>query len=330
MSDEDKQAIESMDMEKMISHVTQNVFKMMNNNELNEVNDNLPEIIPGIFGNIMGNFNKTNETPPKILDLELNEKRPLLPKTRDICFDLNVDLCDFYTGKKKKLNIKRKCVTIVDGKQKIIEEKKKIIIPIEKGMKDNQKICFEGEADQIPGYKPGDIVITLIENEHPFFQREGDNLIIIKNINIYQLYNYSFDITHLDSRIIRVTKDENDALHLNDSLRKISGIGMPVYRSESYGDLFVRFNLVIPKSLSNDKLVSLKEIFNDSDEKLNSDYSCEFSLENVSETDLEDFDSSESESEISETDSEISVSSVSSSELSSDSSSGQPVKFKKR
>ena len=46
-------------------------------------------------------------------------------------------------------------------------------------MKDEQQIRFEGEADQIPGYIPGDIIITLIENEHPEFQRENDNLIII-------------------------------------------------------------------------------------------------------------------------------------------------------
>ena len=48
-------------------------------------------------------------------------------------------------------------------------------------MKDEQQIRFEGEADQIPGYTPGDIIITLIENEHPVFQRDNDNLIIIKN-----------------------------------------------------------------------------------------------------------------------------------------------------
>ena len=45
---------------------------------------------------------------------------------------------------------------------RIIEEKKKLVIPIEKGMKDEQQIRFEGEADQIPGYKSGDIIITLI------------------------------------------------------------------------------------------------------------------------------------------------------------------------
>ena len=292
MSGEDKQAIENMDMEQMVSHVTKNIFKMMNTCDVK------PDID---LSNLMGVVNQDK----------------ILPKTRDICFDLNVDLVDFYTSKKKKLNIKRKRIIEVDGKQKVVEEKKKIIIPIEKGMKDEQQIRFEGQADQIPGYEPGDIVITLIENEHPIFQRDGDNLIISKNINLYQIYNYTFDITHLDSKIVRISKNNNDSLHLNNSLRKVPGQGMPIYNKENeFGDLFVRFNLVIPKTLEQSTLVKLKEIFDENPEELNKTYDSSFLLENVTDTDLEEFDS-ESGTEIdseSDSDSEISVSSEESSE----------------
>ena len=306
MSDEDKSAIENMDMEKMISHVTKNVFNMMNGSG----NSEGPPAVEGLQ-NFMSsmNFGPLNFNQPK-------KSEEIYPRTRDICFDLNVDLADFYMGKKKKINIKRKRIIEVDGKQKVVEEKKKIIIPIERGMKDEQQIRFEGEADQIPGYKPGDIVITLIENEHPIFQRDNDNLIIIKNINLYQAYDYSFDVVHLDSRLIRVTKTQNDALHLNDSLRKISGQGMPMYKQNTFGDLFIRFNLVIPKSLEPEKLNKLKQIFDDSTESLSENYSTQLVLENVTDTDLEDFDTeSESESDSdteSGSESEISISSVSS------------------
>jgi len=286
MSPEDKNAIENMDMEKMISHVTKNVFTFMN--------------AAGV------------EQPPIVHDLRHKDD---LPRTRDICFDLNVDILDFYMSKKKKLNIKRKCVIEVDGKQKVVEEKKRIVIPIEKGMKDEQQIRFEGEADRIPGYIPGDIVITLIETEHPVFQRDGDNLIIVKDINLYQIYDYTFDITHIDSRIIRICKNDTDALHLNNSLRKISGLGMPVYKQEGvYGDLFVRFNVVLPKTL--EKLREL--VASENKEILGEKYDVLKVLENVSDTDLEDFYTSEEEEENSsdsETDSDsdsgASVSSVS-------------------
>jgi len=276
MSDEDKQNIENMDMQKMISHVTKNLFKMMNEQQAPETSDSEVETLDSV----------------------------VLPRTRDICFDLNVDLEDFYTGKKKKLNVKRKI--ILDGK--VIEEKKKLVIPIEKGMKDEQQIKFEEEADQIPGYSQGDIIINLIENEHPVFQRDGDNLIIVKNINLYEIYDLTFDIKHLDGRIIRITKDPSDALHLNESLRKIPGEGMPKYKTNGeYGDLFIRFNIVIPKSLEPSKLSVLKDIFNDEvlDEggifiKNSEEVNKKCVLENVSDTDIEDLvseEESESDSE---------------------------------
>lgn len=322
MSDDEKNSIENMDMDKMLSHVTKNVFKMMNGmngvNGFDEVDEgNIMNVVSNIIGSSInvepvGTFSEVSGIPE-----ELNSKsvKILHPKTRDICFDLNVDLEDFYTGKKKKLNVKRKRVVEIDGKQTVIEEKKKLVIPIEKGMKDEQQIKFQGEADQIPGYEPGDIIINLIENEHKTYQRDGDNLIIIKNINLYEIYDLTFDIKHLDSRIIRISKQIGDALHLNESLRKITGEGMPVYRSSKneYGDLFIRFNIVIPKTIEPSKLVILKSIFKevlDSPSELD-ELSVKYEvvnkeclLENISETDLEEFNSDDTYSETETEDSE--------------------------
>jgi DnaJ-class molecular chaperone len=300
MSDTEKDSLEGMDMEKMIGHVTKNVFKMMGNTP----QDGVPDFTK-IFSGINNKVTISEEPAEEVTFL----------KTRDICFELNVDLEDFYTGKKKKLNVKRKRIIEVDGKQKVVEEKKKLVIPIERGMKDEQQIRFEGEADQIPGYTPGDIIITLIENEHPVFQRDNDNLIIIKNCTIFELYSISFNITHLDSRILRIDKMDNESLHTNNSLRKVLCQGMPVYKKQNeFGDLFIRFNLVIPKTIESKHLEYCKEIFGVS-EIVAETFTDKFVLQNVSETDLEDFESDYSESESSDSE----LSSVSSDSRSSDS-----------
>jgi DnaJ-class molecular chaperone len=330
MSDTDKESLENMDMEKMITHVTKNVFKMMNV-ESNEAPDisGIMNMFNGLNGNAGGGINIT-QTEEESSDTE--SESCLYPKTRDICFDLNVDLEDFYMGKKKKLNVKRKRIIEVDGKQKVVEEKKKLVIPIERGMKDEQQIRFEGEADQIPGYSPGDIIITLIENEHPVFERDGNNLIIVKNINLYELYDITFDITHLDSRVLRITKELGDSLQL-DSMRKIPGEGMPIYKDTKHGDLFIRFNLIIQKSLDLPKLNLFKQIFEPTD-PLQDTFTKKCVLESVSESDLESFDyssdtsdsSSDSESSDSSdsTDSESSSDSESSDSMGSESSSESP------
>ena len=299
MSLDDKESLENMDMQEMISHVTKNVFSMMGNQGVSGID-------PDIFKSMMQPPDQAVEEISENENDENDENDDtncIYAKTNDICFDLNVDLEDFYMGKKKKLNVKRKRMVEVDGKQTVIEEKKKIIIPIEKGMKDEQTIRFEGEADQIPGYKAGDIIITLIENEHPVFQRDNDNLIMIKNINLYQSYDFTFDIKHLDNTIYRIKNNKDDSLHLNESIRKISGLGMPSYKSNGvYGDLFIRFNLVLPKSLNISQLDKLKDILKDDplflENKLEATEFKEIVLENVTDADLEDFEdlySSESE-----------------------------------
>ena len=351
MSDEDKNSIENMDMEKMLSHVTKNVFKMMNG--MGGMGGSggmggMEEMINGMAGmgvnnknnnNNNNNSNNTNSESLILLDSSVesdndSEENTIYPKTRDICFDLNVDLEDFYTGKKKKLNVKRKRIVEIDGVQTVVEEKKKLIIPIEKGMKGEQKIRFEGEADQIPGYKPGDIIINLIENEHSEYQRDGDNLIIIKNINLYQIYDLTFEITHLDSRVIRITKDPNDALHLNNSLRKIPGEGMPSFKSNGvHGDLFIRFNIVIPKSLDQNKLNIFKNVFEDSIDLLSSAVAKNYILVNVSKEELEEIENS-SESETSntssDTDSETDSDTDSESDNSEESIQDKPVLVNKK
>jgi DnaJ-class molecular chaperone len=97
MSDSDKEAIEGMDMEKMISHVTQNVFKMMGNSS---GGDSMPDI-----SQMMGSMFGGGTLGGNIGGIEPVKEHVPFPKTRDISFELNVDLEDFYNGKKKKLEL---------------------------------------------------------------------------------------------------------------------------------------------------------------------------------------------------------------------------------
>ena len=94
---------------------------------------------------------------------------------------------------------------------------------------------------------------------------------------------------------------------------------MPIYKKESYGDLFIRFNLVIPKSLNFNQLIKFKEIFeNEIVNPVESSFT--YLMENMNDTDLEDLIYSSdsdlsSETSISGSESDSSVSSVSSEEV---------------
>jgi len=108
---------------------------------------------------------------------------------------------------------------------------------------------------------------------------------------------------------------------------------MPKYKTNGeYGDLFIRFNIVIPKTLEPSKMSILKDIFNVEviDEggifiKNSEEVNKKYVLENVSDTDIEDLDSESDSEDYSESDS---VSSDSVSESNSETSS-RPKKSKR-
>ncbi|PVU91934.1 hypothetical protein BB561_004130 [Smittium simulii] len=132
--------------------------------------------------------------------------------------------------------------------KKVTTEIKKLEVHIEKGMKDNQRVVFKGEADQLPGYVPGDIIIIIEEKPHPLFKRKGDNLVVDIPINLVTaLAGGNVHIKHLDDRILNVQILKGEVISPG-SLKVVSGEGMPSYRHHIYGDIYINFDVKFPDS----------------------------------------------------------------------------------
>ena len=319
-----------IDMPEMVKYVTESVTKMMGSNDVD---------LSGVTNTLVQTFenmqqdgslppipnSKVNLDPiePKSLKSPKDQEQDYFeeldddsdadefqPRTKDLHFNMNVNLEDFYKGKTKKLAIRRKRIKKENGKTKIVEEKKKIAIKIEPGMRDEQIIRFNKEADELPGHETGDIVITLCENPHGYFEREGDNLFIVKKISLYEALAGScgepivLTIKHLDGTILKIPTNKQP-LHSNEGIRKIKGEGMPLFKKEGYGDLFIRFNLDIPENFPKSKIEVLKEIFPPfNSNSLSGDKERECTMEEVTEEDMEalDYDYSSDESDYSDSD----------------------------
>ena len=64
-------------------------------------------------------------------------------------------------------------------------------------MHDEQVITFNKQADEKEGYETGDIIITLCCVEHDEFERENNNLIVEKEISLFEAYKCDMTITHI-------------------------------------------------------------------------------------------------------------------------------------
>ena len=145
--------------------------------------------------------------------------------------------------------------------RKIVREKKKIEIVIEKGMENNQNLVFRGEAEQLPDRLPGDLIMQIKQKPHEFFkERKGNDLYADMELNLKEaLFGYNKKITHMDGREFYI---ESNKVTQPEEERVITGEGMPVHKFPSQkGDLHIRFHVVLPKTLNKKEKELIREIF---------------------------------------------------------------------
>ena len=171
-------------------------------------------------------------------------------------------VCNECRGSGQVISEKDKCPQCHG--QKVVQEKKVLEVHIDKGMVNNQKIVFQGEADEAPGTVPGDIVFVVQEKEHPTFKRKGPDLFLEKDITLVEaLCGFQMTVTHLDKRQLVISTNEGDVVKPG-SFKAVYDEGMPTYQQPfNKGKLFIHFNVKFPEpgDLSDDDMKALEKIF---------------------------------------------------------------------
>ena len=171
-------------------------------------------------------------------------------------------VCNECRGSGQVISEKDKCPQCHG--QKVVQEKKVLEVHIDKGMVNNQKIVFQGEADEAPGTIPGDIVFVVQEKEHPTFKRKGPDLFLEKDISLVEaLCGFQMTVTHLDKRQLVISTNEGDVVKPG-SFKAVYDEGMPTYQQPfNKGKLFIHFNVKFPEpgDLSDDDMKALEKIF---------------------------------------------------------------------
>jgi DnaJ family protein A protein 2 len=155
-------------------------------------------------------------------------------------------VCDACEGTGKVFKEKDRCKKC-KGKR-TTPEKKVLEIYIPRGAREGERIVLEGEADQVPDQTPGDIVFTLVEEDHEIFQRAGDDLSAELNVTLAEsLCGFSrVVLKHLDGRGIHLNHPQGKVLRPGQIL-KVKGEGMPLKKSDAKGDLFLVVKIDFPE-----------------------------------------------------------------------------------
>ncbi|XP_060218945.1 dnaJ protein homolog isoform X1 [Lycium barbarum] len=133
--------------------------------------------------------------------------------------------------------------------KKVTQEKKVLEVNVEKGMQHNQKITFEGEADEAPDTITGDIVFIIQQKEHPKFKRKFDDLYVEHTLTLTEaLCGFRFVLTHLDGRQLLIKSNPGEVVK-PDQFKAINDEGMPNYGKPFIkGRLYIHFDVEFPES----------------------------------------------------------------------------------
>ncbi|KAI0292128.1 hypothetical protein BC826DRAFT_452828 [Russula brevipes] len=132
--------------------------------------------------------------------------------------------------------------------EKVVHEKSRQEIHIERGMTDGQRIVLAGAGDQEPGLPPGDVIFVLKTQRHGSFERSGSDLLATVSITLSEAL-LGFDrilINHLDGRGVRVASPKGKVITSGMTII-LRNEGMPTYKNPDVcGNLYIILEVEMP------------------------------------------------------------------------------------
>lgn len=162
---------------------------------------------------------------------------------QDFNAELHLNLNDVYKTHKRTLSINNKNI--------------RITIPA--GIENGQTIKIKGHGGQgINGGPNGDLYIKFSIVNNTKFKRDGDNLYTSVDLDLYKtLLGGEQMVDTFDGKVKLAIKPETE----NGTKVKLKGKGFPKYKKEGqFGDLFITYNIKIPKNLSHKEKELLTEL----------------------------------------------------------------------
>ena len=139
----------------------------------------------------------------------------------------------------------------------IVQKQRTLTVKIPPGVDNGDRIRLNGEGESTPeGNYPGDLYIQIQVNQHPIFQRDGNNLLCEAPLNIVDAaLGGEIEVPTLDSRVkLKIPEGTQGG-----KVFRIRGKGVRSLHHHEVGDLLCRVMLETPVKLNNQQKALLRE-----------------------------------------------------------------------
>lgn len=137
-------------------------------------------------------------------------------------------------------------------------EKKEVKVKIPVGISNGQKLRLaEKGLNDRPGLPPGDLFFNIKIQDHPVFKREGDDLFAEKEVKFSEaVLGASLEVPTLGgNKKIKIPRGTQ-----GNTKMRLKEMGMPVFRGNRRGDLYVKLIISVPKKLSSSQKKLVQEM----------------------------------------------------------------------
>lgn len=195
-------------------------------------------IFSEIFGGGMGRGQRTFRAGGGPFD-PFNEPRAQARamKGQDLIYQLPVTLEEVARSTTKLISYE------VGGR------KERVSVKIPPGISSGKKLRLPGKGQPGPyGGPPGDLFVEVKVLDHPLFKREGDDLVLRRQIKFSEaVLGTEIEIPTLDQKKLRLkippgTQDQ--------AKFRLKGYGLPRFNGSGRGDAFVQVGIQVPKRLT--------------------------------------------------------------------------------
>jgi len=157
-------------------------------------------------------------------------------KGEDILYELSISLEESAFGGEKRISYRK------NGK---MEE---VSVKIPRGIPHGKKLRLGGKGmEGKKGGPPGDLYLQISIREHPIFIREGDDLIVEKEIDFSEAaLGTAIEVPTLEGKkMVKVPPGTQSHTKM-----RLKDLGIPHFQGEGRGDEYVKVIVRVPKKLT--------------------------------------------------------------------------------
>ena len=154
----------------------------------------------------------------------------------DIVYEIAISLEEAAAGGEKRVSYRK------NGK---VEE---ISVKIPRGIPSGKKLRLSGKGmEGRNGGPQGDLYLQVSIKEHPFFKREGDDLLVEKEINFSEaVLGTTIEVPTLEgTKKVKIPPGTQSHTKM-----RLKGLGIPHFQGEGKGDEYVKVIVKIPKKVT--------------------------------------------------------------------------------